>query len=204
MDKKEISDKIKNKRFIVSAIAIIVIIVCSFIIYYKLTVHVDYFSEEDLADTGISYSSTNEPNVIKIDIEGAVKNPGLKVIKSNDPRLDDAIKQAKGMTRYADSSQINLAMRITDGMKIVVPYLGQDLIIEGRATGKGGDFVGKVNVNTASFEELQQIPGIGPSYAKRIIEYRNAFGPFRGPEDLLDIKGIGKKKLASMKEHISF
>ena len=204
MKKKDIIKIIKNKRFIVSAIAIIVIIVCAFVIYYKLTVHVDYFSEEDLADTGVSYSSPNEPGVIKIDIEGAVKKPGLKVIKGNDPRLDDAIKQAKGMTRYADSSQINLAMRITDGMKIVVPYLGQELIIEGRAVGKSSEFVGKVNVNTATFEELQQIPGIGPSYAKRIIEYRNAFGPFRGPEDLLDIKGIGKKKLASMKENLDF
>ena len=200
-----LSEKLKNKNFIISLIAIIIIIVCSFVIYHKLTVKSDFFEGDDLADTGVYSSSvSNTPDLIKIDIEGAVRKPGLKVIKVKDPRLDDAIKEAKGLTRYADSSQLNLAMRISDGMKIVVPILGQDLIIEGQKRGSGSEFIGKINVNTASYEELQQLPGIGPSYAKRIIEYRNAFGPFRGPEDLLDIKGIGPKKLASIRPNLEF
>ncbi|MCQ2588760.1 MAG: helix-hairpin-helix domain-containing protein, partial [Treponema sp.] len=159
---------------------------------------------DDYADTGYGNSVKYEPTVIKVDVEGAVKKPGLKTLKGDKDRLDDAIKAAKGFKRFADKDQLNLAMKVCDGMKIVVPEYGQQLIIEGASQGTGKGFVGKVNVNTATSEELQQIPGIGPSYAQRIIEHRSVYGPFRSPNDLLAIKGIGKKKLATMKDNLAF
>ena len=196
-------EKNNIKQYIIYFILIIVIIVCSVIIYKKLTANTDVFYEIENADTGYGVSYSKSDDKIKVDIEGAVKKPGLKTLNSDEDRLDDAIKAAKGLKRFADTGQINLAMKIYDGMKIVIPEYGEELIVEGGNNKKGG-FAGKVNVNTASITELQQLPGIGPAYAQRIVDYRESIGMFRCPEDLLEIKGIGEKRLDSIRDNITF
>ena len=200
----------KKAKIAVCAVLIIFTLVCIGFCIYKLTSRDDVIYVEENADTGFgpSYQVADiRENVIKVDVEGAVRKPGLKVLKGDDKdRLDDAIKAAGGYSKFADTSQINLAMRINDGMKIVVPVFGEELRIENGVSSADGEEIitEKINVNTASYEELQKIPGIGPAYAQRIVEYRTSFGAFRCADDMLAIKGIGKKKLAKMKNYIKF
>lgn len=195
----------KKNRIIISGFLIVFIIVCLSFCAVKIFNRADVIYAEERADTGFGvYSGEYKENVIKIDVEGAVKRPGLKVLKGDRDRLDDAIKAAGGLKRNADSSQINLAMSVCDGMKVVIPYIGGEAVFEYPDNSKDGGFAGKINVNTATAQELQKIPGIGPSYAARIIEYRENIGYFSRPEDLLAIKGIGEKRLANMKKYIKF
>lgn len=195
----------KKNRIIISGFLIVFIIVCLSFCAVKIFNRADVIYAEERADTGFGvYSGEYKENVIKIDVEGAVKRPGLKVLKGDRDRLDDAIKAAGGLKRNADSSQINLAMSVCDGMKVVIPYIGGEAVFEYPDNSKDGEFAGKINVNTATAQELQKIPGIGPSYAARIIEYRENIGYFSRPEDLLAIKGIGEKRLANMKKYIKF
>lgn len=198
----------KKNRIIISGFLIVFIIVCLSFCAVKIFNRADVIYADERADTGFGvYERDYKDNIIKIDVEGAVKRPGLKVLKGDRDRLDDAIKAAGGLKRNADSSQINLAMSVCDGMKVVIPYIGDEAVFEypeNGGNGKNGGFTGKINVNTASAQELQKIPGIGPSYAARIIEYRENIGYFSRPEDLLAIKGIGEKRLANMKRYIKF
>jgi len=203
----------KQKKYVAYGIFILIIIVSIGVIITKVNHNREVVYLDENANTGFgnSYMEVKEskPNEIKIDIEGAVRKPGLKTLKNGHDRFDDAIKAAGGYSKYADSSQINLALRVCDGMKIVVPKYGEELIIENGENSTNGkssanSFVGKINVNTASSEELQKLPGIGPSYAQRIIEYRESYGKFSRPEDLLAIKGIGEKRLAKLKDNITF
>lgn len=193
----------KDKNKIITVFLIVFICICSGFCIYKLTDRDDVIYAET-ADTGFgSKTERIAQNVIKVDIEGAVKKPGLITLKGDKDRLGDAIKSAGGLKRNADRSQINLAAHLSDGMKIVIPLIGEELTAETGTTEKNG-FAGKININTADSEELQKIPGIGPAYAQRIIEYRENIGSFREPNDLLAIKGIGEKRLANMKQYIKF
>ena len=195
----------KKNRIIISGFLIVFIIVCLSFCAVKIFNRADVIYADERADTGFGVSlGEYKENIIKIDVEGAVKRPGLKVLKGDRDRLDDAIKAAGGLKRNADSSQINLAMSVCDGMKVVIPYIGGEAVFEYPDNGRDGVFAGKINVNTATAQELQKIPGIGPSYAARIIEYRENIGYFSRPEDLLAIKGIGEKRLANMKRYIKF
>lgn len=204
-------DKDKQRKYISYGIVILIIIVSIGVIIGKMNSNREVIYLEENANTGFgnSYSEikSSKNNEIKVDVEGAVRKPGLKTLKAGHDRFDDAIKAAGGYNKFADSSQINLALTVVDGMKIVVPKYGEELIIENgesNSSEKTSLFVGKININTASSEELQKLPGIGPSYAQRIIEYRESYGKFTKPEDLLAIKGIGEKRLAKLKDNISF
>jgi len=147
----------------------------------------------------------NQDNIL-VHISGAVKKEGVYQLKYGD-RIMDAIKLAGGETALADLSSLNLAETVKDGQKVIVPVrpvieqrLAGDQSING--SGKTSSNNTKVNINSASEKELQKIPGVGASTAKKIIEYRSANGPFSKTEDLMKVKGIGKGKFEKMKEKI--
>lgn len=130
-----------------------------------------------------------------VHVSGAVVNPGLVTIHEGD-RVADAIAAAGGVLASADLSAINLAGPITDGQQIVVPVVG------GRSQGGtgGGSDDGLVHLNTATATEIERLPGVGEVLAGRIVAYREANGPFQTLEDLLDIPGIGERKLEGFRE----
>jgi len=139
-----------------------------------------------------------------IDLKGAVKNPGVYQMKVGD-RVHDALKKAGGTVKKADQKQINLAAVLQDGMVVYIPFEGEEtpgsLSEAGsRAEGNSGDVV---NINTASSEELQAIPGIGPSKAEAVIEYREENGPFQIIEDITNVSGIGEKSFERIKSSIT-
>ena len=146
--------------------------------------------------------STTQETVIFVDIKGAVKNPGVYQMKAGD-RVKDAIDAAGGLTEEADSQKVNLAKRLEDQMVIVVPKVGEEVeeILAGE-TSKEATKEGKVNINTATVEELKTLKGVGEKKAEAIIEYRKKNGSFQTKEDLMKVRGIGKKLFESFQERI--
>lgn len=151
---------------------------------------------------GASQAPKSAPaSPLVVHVAGAVKKPGVYALAPG-KRVIDAIKAAGGATRNADLDELNLAAHIGDSQQILVPKRGSRTA-SSRRSGRGSQAApGMVNINTASAEELDALPGVGPSTAQKIVEHRDSHGPFATAEGLLGVKGIGPKKLAKMKPHI--
>ena len=146
--------------------------------------------------------NTTQEAVIFVDIKGEVKKPGVYQMKAGD-RVKDAIDAAGGLTAEADSQKVNLAQRVEDQMVIVVPKVGEEAeAIPAGVTSKETSKEGKVNINTATVEELKTLKGVGEKKAEAIIEYRKKNGSFKTKEDLMKVRGIGKKLFESFEERI--
>ena len=146
--------------------------------------------------------STTLEAVIFVDIKGEVKKPGVYQMKAGD-RVKDAIDAAGGLTAEADSQKVNLAQRVEDQMVIVVPKVGEEAeALPAGTTSKEVAKEGKVNINTATVEELKTLKGVGEKKAEAIIEYRKKNGSFKTKEDLMKVRGIGKKLFESFEERI--
>lgn len=138
-----------------------------------------------------------------VDIDGAVKNPGVYRLDP-DSRVGDAIDAAGGVLDGADVSSINRASRIVDGQKIFVP-LAIDAASSpgtGAAPSPVEPASGLVSINTADEAALDGLDGIGPATAAAIVEDREVNGPFTSLEDLMRVSGIGEKKFAALKDQI--
>lgn len=161
---------------------------------------------ENISNTYISELEKKEVNMIKVHMAGAVKNPGIISIEEGS-RLADAIEKAGGFTEDADTSNLNFAYVIQDGEKIYIYNEEESKEIEEKGIviedSKVKTKEQKININTATKEELETIPGIGPALAERIIEYRNKNGKFKSIEDLKNVSGIGDKLFESLKENIT-
>jgi competence protein ComEA len=144
------------------------------------------------------------PQVI-VHVSGAVKREGVYRLKSGD-RIIDALKLAGGAALDANLSSINLAEKVKDGEKIIVPAKPKvvERMLGDQGIRKSGTSpTGKVNINAAGEKELCKVRGIGPTTAKRIVEYRSSNGPFSKIEDLMKVKSIGKGKFGKIKEQIT-
>lgn len=128
---------------------------------------------------------------IAVYVTGAVNKEGVYYCKNN-ARINDVISEAGGLKKEADLEKINLAKKIIDGDKIIIPYKKEDIEEEYEEESN------KINLNTASKEKLMEIPGIGESTALKIIEYREK-NNFTDIEDLKEIPGIGDSKFEKIK-----
>lgn len=150
------------------------------------------------------------PSVV-VHVDGAVAAPGVYELAES-ARVNDVVIAAGGLLAEADTSTINLAAPVSDGAKVHIPTveeLGAGAQGASSDSGAGGVPAGSapavpslVNINTATTEELQRLPGVGEATATAIIEDRQANGPFSSPEDLMRVSGIGEKKFAKIKAHI--
>lgn len=140
---------------------------------------------------------------IVVHVVGAVRRPGVYELAAG-ARGIDAVRAAGGLGPHADPLAINLAQPLTDGEQLLVPRRAPGNGAQpGGAAAADRDAAGKVNVNTADQAELETLPGIGPSLAARIIEHRDANGPFASIQDLLEVSGIGEKTLANLEPYIT-
>ena len=143
---------------------------------------------------------------IFVDIDGAVKNPGVYKV-SEGTRLFQVIDLAGGLTEDASTDSLNRAEAVYDGQKITVyssdteGYSQDDM--GGGVPAEKGITGGKVNINTADSVTLQTIPGIGPSKAARIIEYRESQGRFKKIDDIKNVTGIGDMTFENIKDYIT-
>ncbi|KAA0549342.1 competence protein ComEA [Bacillus sp. BGMRC 2118] len=139
-------------------------------------------------------------DMLFVDVKGSVKNPGVYEISSS-KRVLDAIEMAGGMTTEADQNGVNLAQKVTDEMVIYVPKQGETPSNVSSSNSNSEQNV--VNINSATVEQLDILPGIGPSKAESIIAYREENGNFKSVDDLVNVPGIGEKSLDSLREHIT-
>lgn len=144
---------------------------------------------------------------IVVHITGQVVNQGIVKLEEGS-RVIDAIEAAGGATPDANLAKINLAYLLEDGMKLYVPSVKdkeeEEYVSNSNTNGKNGDSkqVLKVNINMATSEELQKLPGIGEAMASRIITYRKENGKFSKLEDLKNVSGIGEAKFNNIKNYI--
>ena len=150
-------------------------------------------------------SHTSERHAqVYVHVAGEVRRAGLFRVPFG-ARVAAALARAGGPTRRADLTLVNLAAKVEDGQQILVP-------VKGAATGAGaagasGSSPGaaappgaKIQLSTATVEQLDEIDGIGPTLAERIVEYRDAHGGFRSIDQLAQVDGIGEKRLATLRE----
>jgi competence protein ComEA len=149
---------------------------------------------------------------VVVHVSGAVKRAGVYRL-APDSRVADAIEQAGGATEHADLDALNLAEPLQDGQKIHVPRKGEvspptvASVAPSRTPRSAPQAAAAatqfpINLNTATAEQLEAIPGIGPVLAQRIIEYRQTHGRFQSVDELLEVHGIGAKRLESMRPYV--
>lgn len=164
------------------------------------------------------------PSEVVVHVVGAVKAPRLVRLPST-ARVDDALRAAGGTKPNADLEALNLAAKLQDGTQLYVPSKGATAPVEeayagargndatpyassarrARATkgaGSGAPAAGSISLNTASAAELDRLPGVGPSTAAKILDYRREKGGFTSVDELMAVKGIGPKKLQSMRKYL--
>jgi competence protein ComEA len=132
---------------------------------------------------------TDKPVIVYI--TGAVPRPGVYALPRG-ARVQDAISAAGGFLAEAEKSQINLAALVDDGEKLDIPYLEGTIPVVGTPVPEVVTSTTElININTASLAELDTLPGVGPTTAQKIIDYRQQNGPFLNPEDIINVSGIG-------------
>lgn len=139
---------------------------------------------------------------IFIDVKGAVKIPGMYWAVEGE-RVFDIIQRAGGLMEGADEGRINYAQKLVDEMVVYIPKIGEiqeEQPFTNTVKDKGN---GKVNLNNADSAELETLPGIGPSKAKAILDFREENGPFKQIEDLQKVTGIGAKSFEKLQDLIT-
>jgi competence protein ComEA len=142
--------------------------------------------------------------VLYVHVAGAVRRPGLVRVPAG-ARVAEAVLRAGGPGRSADLTGVNLAAQVEDGQQVVVPAAGAAPgTVPGATPGEAGATAGspavKPSLGSATVEQLDEIDGIGPTLAERIVEYRTQNGGFSSMDELQDVDGIGEKRLETLRE----
>jgi competence protein ComEA len=140
---------------------------------------------------------------VTVDVAGKVRRPGVATLPAGS-RVVDALRKAGGARAGVDLSSLNLARVLVDGEQILVGRAAPAGGIAASASTAAPDPVGSlVNLNTASAEQLDTLPGVGPVTAQKILEWRSAHGAFSAVDELLEVDGIGEKTLADLAPHVT-
>ena len=146
-----------------------------------------------------------------VHVAGAVRRPGLYKLPAS-ARVAVALERAGGPRGKANLAAVNLAARVEDGQQIVVPLVGAAASAAGTpgtaAAGGAGSAAGasagaKLSLAAATIEQLEELDGIGPTLAKRIVEYRDSKGGFRSVGQLREVDGIGEKRFAALRDAVT-
>ncbi|MDU3801409.1 helix-hairpin-helix domain-containing protein [Paraclostridium bifermentans] len=175
----------------------------------------DFSKIENIEDVKTVDKTENMTKKISIYISGAVNSPGVVELKSND-RLMEGVKLCDGLTDEADTNRINLAMKVKDEGHYIIPKEGEEIELndsnenvennnnDGNNNTEGdneGDNK-KININGASKEELDSLPGVGEVTAQKILDYREENKEFKSIDEIKNVKGIGENKFNDLKDYI--
>jgi competence protein ComEA len=136
---------------------------------------------------------------VVVDVVGAVRRPGLYRL-AHGARIADALTRAGGATAKADLAQVNLAAPLADGEQVVVPRRGAGIAAPGAGSAPAGGPAAPVQLSTATLEQLDSLPGVGPVTAQKILDYRQEHGAFQSVDELDAVSGIGPKRLEQLRE----
>ena len=147
------------------------------------------------ADAGVTAHSK-----IVVHVVGAVRRPGLYALRKS-ARIADAVRRAGGTTRHADLEAINLAAPAEDGLQVVVPRRQPPVAASGGGAAPGdAASSGPIHLNTATLEQLDTLPGVGPVTAQKILDWRQTHGAFTSVDDLDAVPGIGPARLEQLRD----
>ncbi len=197
--------KLTKREYLILGIALIAVFIIFYLNSEDQNVSNFIFSSEeqdmkanlDVNEDMVDSAEKDEGKFIVVDICGEVKNPGV-IQLSVGSRVVDAVDLAGGLLETADRRQVNLARILNDGEQVYIPKVGE----ETNLSSTSGSQPGKININTASEEELKSLNGVGDALAKRIVEYREKNGFFKDIHEITNVSGIGEKKFENMKEQI--
>lgn len=210
----------RNKEKIIGGIVLFVILLVFLMVGYintkpkKITekemedMFVEVNTSAEKTKKGSSNTGKKSGEKITVEIKGAVQKPGVYVMES-DSVVKDLITEAGGLSAKGDVNNINQAKLLINHECIVINEIGQvtagnvaqgvSLVVKGQGVSSDG----KVNINTASAEELDKLPGIGAQYAQRIVDYRDNKGQFQSIEDIMKVEGIKTGVFNKIKEKIT-
>jgi competence protein ComEA len=151
------------------------------------------------AGRGGAESGGAERGGVYVHVAGAVRRPGLVRVPAG-ARVAEAVFRAGGPVRRADLTGVNLAAQVEDGQQVVVPATGAAASTTGQAAAPAASTGVKPSLGSATVEQLDEIDGIGPTLAERIVEYRTEAGGFSSVDELQDVEGIGEKRLETLRE----
>jgi competence protein ComEA len=148
--------------------------------------------------------------LISVYVSGAVQRSDVVRLPEGS-RVKQAVEAAGGLSADAQAEAVNLAQLVADGQQIHVPRLGEAAVAQPpvaaaadeASVGAAVATAGPVNINTATVAQLETLPGIGPALAQRIVDYRQANGPFAAPEDIVAVSGIGEKTFQKLAPYIT-
>jgi competence protein ComEA len=147
---------------------------------------------------GLGTGATGAPHArVVVDVVGAVRQPGLYRLEQGS-RIADAVARAGGALPKADLAQVNLAAPLADGEQVVVPKRGA--VVPGPAGSPAGPGTAPVQLSTATLEQLDSLPGVGPATAQKILDYRAKHGAFSSVDELDAVPGIGPKRLDQLRD----
>lgn len=214
-----------NKKYkVIGSVILAIIIIVVMFVKYSLggrndlkSSSEDIFIDDEIKDKSYDLPSnvSNDSNCLSqsvsnfkeivVEIKGEVKNPNIYKLNENSI-IEDLINKAGGLTEFADISKINRAEKLQDHIAIVIPNKNDPnsqntLSSSVSASSTQGNSL--VNLNTATDTELQSLPGVGPSKAKSIIEYREKNGGFKSIDEIKNIKGIGESSFEKLKDKIT-
>ena len=212
-----IKEKLVKNPDLIKVTIIVLIIIVAFLVTMcggkeesGISIETQDPKQESFEDQGIL--EAEQGGTIIVDVGGAVNNPGVIELPEGS-RIYQAIEKAGGVTRDGDLDQINQAILLNDCDKLYIPtfqdgekqttssnkHQGVGLI---SASAANSNSDGRVNINTASQEELETLNGVGPVTANKIIDYRTANGRFDAIENIMEVPGIGEKTFASLKDRL--
>lgn len=181
---------IKNKDIYIIIILIILLVLTKVGVFQK-NKSIDVLIDEKESEVNLEVKKD-----IKVDISGAIKNPGVYTLLEDD-RLETLIKKSGGLSKEADRDNINLARKLKDGIKIYIPFENN----EDEKNTSTNKFT-LTQFNNFNQKQLESIDGIGEVIAKRIIKYIEKNGPFKSVKEIQKVDGIGSSKLKKIRNFI--
>lgn len=161
----------------------------------------DVWTDVSVPTEQTTQTTTSVPQqIILVDIKGAVKKPGVYELPIN-ARLHELVNLAGGLTDDAEDRQVNMAIVLADQQLVYIPRKGETVEQTNQTPQAGNE--SKVNINTASAEELQTLTGIGEKKAQAIIDYRTQNGNFQSIDQLTEVDGFGEKTVEKLRDSIT-
>lgn len=197
----------RRDQLIILSLVLIIAIISIFKLFNREDVDADEMMPDMELDSSVEEAEeeNQEEGPIMVHISGQVHNPGLVELELGD-RVIDAVNLAGGLKKDADLDRINLAKKLVDEEKIYIPAIGEEELpieVESSISPQGSeDSSPKIDINTATKEELMTLPGIGEVTAGKILDYREE-NPFKVIDDIKNVSGIGEKKFEAIRELIT-
>lgn len=213
-----------KERIVYAAGLVLLLFIVGFVgkSYVNKPADIVFEKQSDAASAPASQPQTE----MQVHVAGCVVKPGLYKL-SGDPRVSDALQAAGGAKPEADLEQLNLAAKVVDGTQLFVPakakvepekvaepyqggpksavvqtYSSHPVDVHPSSGGHKNPSPNSISLNSASLSQLQQLPGVGPATAQKILDYRQEHGGFSSVEELMAVKGIGPKKMENMRRFL--